>query len=72
MKAPLLIVSGGDDNIVPPNQAHLMADKIKAKGGIVDLAVYTGEGHVSSKGTTLEDMEVRREAWFRKYLVGEL
>jgi dipeptidyl aminopeptidase/acylaminoacyl peptidase len=66
----MLILSGADDNIVPPNQAHMLADKIRANGGIVDLAIYPGEGHVFAKGTTLEDMEVRREAWFRKYLVG--
>ena len=72
IKAPMLILSGADDNIVPPNQAQMMADKIRKNGGTVELAIYPGEGHVFSKGTTLEDMEVRREAWFRKYLVGEV
>ena len=72
IKAPLLILSGADDNVVPPNQAHLMADKIRASGqSPVEVKVYEGEGHIFSKASTLKDMEVRREAWFRKYLVGE-
>jgi dipeptidyl aminopeptidase/acylaminoacyl peptidase len=70
--APMLILSGADDNIVPPNQAHMLADKIRAGGGTVEVAVYPGEGHIFGKGTTLHDMEVRREKWFRKYLVGEV
>jgi dipeptidyl aminopeptidase/acylaminoacyl peptidase len=68
----MLILSGEDDNICPPNQSQLMADRIKSNGGTVELATYPGEGHVFAKGTTLEDMEVRREKWFRKYLVGDV
>jgi dipeptidyl aminopeptidase/acylaminoacyl peptidase len=69
IKAPMLILSGEVDEIVPPNQAHLMAEKIKTGGGTVEVRVYEGEGHNFVKGSTLEDMEIRREAWFRKYLV---
>ena len=69
IKAPMLILSGEVDGIVPPNQAHLMADKIKKGGGIVEVRVYEGEGHIFQKGSSLKDMEIRREAWFRKYLV---
>jgi hypothetical protein len=29
MKAPILILSGEVNEIVPPNQAHLMAEKIQ-------------------------------------------
>jgi dipeptidyl aminopeptidase/acylaminoacyl peptidase len=72
IKAPMLILSGADDNIVPPNQAHMLADKIRSSGGTVEVAVYPGEGHIFSKGSTLEDMEVRRESWFRMFLVGEV
>ena len=76
LKAPLLILSGAVDNIVPPNQAQLMADRINKEGEgdggrTVELKIYEGEGHVFAKGSTLEDMEVRRERWFRRWLVGE-
>ena len=69
IKAPMLILSGEVDEIVPPNQAHLMAEKIQKGGGTVEVRVYGGEGHMFQKGSSLKDMEVRREAWFRKYLV---
>ena len=69
IKAPMLILSGGADQVVPPNQANLMADKIRQGGGAVELKVYEGEGHIFVKGETLQDMEVRRERWFRKYLL---
>ena len=60
-----------------------MADKIRsaAEGSgsegektserVVELKIYEGEGHVFAKGSTLEDMEVRRERWFRRWLVGD-
>lgn len=72
IKAPLLILSGAADNIVPPNQAYMMADKVRAGGkSTVEVKVYDGEGHNFAQGSTLKDMEVRQEKWFRKYLVGE-
>jgi dipeptidyl aminopeptidase/acylaminoacyl peptidase len=53
-----------------------MADRINKEGDgdggrTVELKIYEGEGHVFAKGTTLEDMEVRRERWFRRWLVGD-
>ena len=63
---------GGDaDPICPPNQNTLLADKVKESGTVVKLKLYEGEGHIFVKDSTLKDMEVRREAWFRKYLVDE-
>lgn len=69
IKAPILILSGGVDEIMPPNQANLMAEKFKTVGATVEVCAYEGEGHNFVKGSTLKDMEIRREAWFRKYLV---
>jgi hypothetical protein len=63
----MLILSGEVD--VPSNRARLMAETIKTLEGTVEVCVYEGEGHNFMKGATLEDMEIRREAWFRKYLV---
>jgi dipeptidyl aminopeptidase/acylaminoacyl peptidase len=69
IEAPMLILSGEVDEIVLPNQANLMAEKVKKGGSIVDAFVYESEGHNFVNGSTLKDMEIRREAWFRKYLV---
>ena len=72
IKAPILIMGGDIDPICPPNQQTMLAEKIKESGTTVELRMYEGEGHIFTKGTTLKDMEVKREAWFRKYLVDEV
>ena len=47
-----------------------MAEKIERGGCTVEVHVYEGEGHIVQKGSSLKDMEVRCEAWFRKYCGG--
>lgn len=43
--APVVIVQGSDDAVVPMNQATMLADALRAKGLPVALVVYDGEGH---------------------------
>ena len=43
--APLLILQGADDPIVPPNQAHMIRDALKARGTPVAYIEFPGEGH---------------------------
>jgi dipeptidyl aminopeptidase/acylaminoacyl peptidase len=43
--APLLILQGAEDPIVPPNQAHMIRDALKAKGTPVAYVEFAGEGH---------------------------
>jgi dipeptidyl aminopeptidase/acylaminoacyl peptidase len=43
--APLLILQGAEDPIVPPNQAHMIRDALKAKGTPVAYIEFAGEGH---------------------------
>jgi dipeptidyl aminopeptidase/acylaminoacyl peptidase len=43
--APLLILQGADDPIVPPNQAHMIRDALKARGTPVAYIEFAGEGH---------------------------
>ena len=69
IKAPMLIIGGKDDPICPPNQNEMLEAKIKEFGTPVEIALYDGEGHMYTKGSTLKDVEIRRERWFRKYLV---
>ena len=42
---PLLLVTGADDDVVPPVQSVAMADAARAAGDDVTLAVVPGEGH---------------------------
>ncbi|HEY3799361.1 MAG TPA: prolyl oligopeptidase family serine peptidase [Caulobacteraceae bacterium] len=43
--APLIILQGAEDPIVPPNQAHMIRDALKAKGVPVAYLEFAGEGH---------------------------
>lgn len=43
--APLLILQGAEDPIVPPNQAHMIRDALRAKKVPVAYIEFAGEGH---------------------------
>ena len=43
--APLIILQGSEDPVVPPNQAHMIRDALKAKGTPVAYLEFPGEGH---------------------------
>jgi dipeptidyl aminopeptidase/acylaminoacyl peptidase len=66
--APLFIINGFDDAIMPPNQARQLAKMIDITETPMELVIYGGEGHIFSKGSSVEDIERRRSAWFEKYL----
>jgi dipeptidyl aminopeptidase/acylaminoacyl peptidase len=45
LSAPILLLQGADDQVVPLNQAETMAAAARAKGLPVALVVFPGEGH---------------------------
>ncbi|KAI0357745.1 alpha/beta-hydrolase [Trametes cingulata] len=45
IKAPLLVLQGSVDAVVPPNQAEAIVSNIKQRGGRVEYIVFDGEGH---------------------------
>lgn len=45
LATPLLLLQGAEDKVVPPDQARLMADAVRAKGVPVALLEFPGEGH---------------------------
>ncbi|KAI0752561.1 alpha/beta-hydrolase [Daedaleopsis nitida] len=45
IKAPLLVLQGSEDAVVPPNQAEGIVETIKKQGGRVEYIVFEGEGH---------------------------
>lgn len=63
----MLSLSGEVD--IPSNRARLIAETIKTLEGTVEVCIYERESHNFIKGATLQGVEVRREAWFQKYLV---
>jgi dipeptidyl aminopeptidase/acylaminoacyl peptidase len=43
--APLIILQGAEDPVVPPNQAHMIRDALRARGVPVAYLEFPGEGH---------------------------
>ncbi|KAH7029055.1 putative dipeptidyl peptidase IV [Microdochium trichocladiopsis] len=67
--APLLILHGDEDNVVPISQAYTMYDDIKKRGGEVKLVKFEGEGHGFRKGENLITGQTEEEEWWKKTLV---
>jgi dipeptidyl aminopeptidase/acylaminoacyl peptidase len=53
LSAPILLLQGLDDKVVPPNQAELMAAAARAKGLPVALILFEGEGHGFRRAETI-------------------
>ena len=53
LSAPILLLQGRDDKVVPPNQAEEMADAARAKGLPVALLMFAGEGHGFRRSETI-------------------
>jgi dipeptidyl aminopeptidase/acylaminoacyl peptidase len=50
--APVLLVHGKDDTVVPFNQSQMMADALKKAGKQVDFVILNHEDHWLSRGET--------------------
>ena len=61
LSCPVVLFQGLEDRVVPPNQAKMMADALRAKGLPVALVLYEGEQH-----------GFRRAENIRRSLEGEL
>ena len=53
LSAPILLLQGLDDLVVPPNQAEEMAEAARAKGLPVALIMFAGEGHGFRRAETI-------------------
>jgi dipeptidyl aminopeptidase/acylaminoacyl peptidase len=45
IKAPLLLLAGGNDPRCPKEEAQQVVDAVKKRNGVVDMKVYENEGH---------------------------
>ena len=59
LNAPMLILQGEDDPVVPPSQAREMYNAVLAKGLDADLVMYPGEGHGFRQPDTIQDAYTR-------------
>ncbi|PZN93369.1 MAG: peptidase S9 [Alphaproteobacteria bacterium] len=56
VKAPVLLIHGKDDTVVPFEQSRVMADAMKRAGGNVELVTLAAEDHWLSRGPTRVQM----------------
>jgi len=54
LSSAMILFQGMDDKVVPPNQAFMMADAVRAKGLPVALLTFEGEGHGFRKAVTIQ------------------
>jgi dipeptidyl aminopeptidase/acylaminoacyl peptidase len=69
IEAPLLILQGRADKVVPPAQSQAIADRLRALGRTVELQLYDDEGHGWLRPETLEDELTRTEAFLRRHVL---
>src|ERR671932_1144486 len=53
LSAPLLLLQGLDDKIVPPSQAEVMIEALERKGIPYAYVAFEGEGHGFRKAETI-------------------
>jgi dipeptidyl aminopeptidase/acylaminoacyl peptidase len=54
VSAPILLLQGNDDKVVPPKQAEMMADAARQKGLPVAMIMFEGEGHGFRRAETIK------------------
>lgn len=53
LSSPLILFQGLEDRVVPPEQARLMAEAVRAKGSPVALLTFAGEQHGFRRAETI-------------------
>jgi dipeptidyl aminopeptidase/acylaminoacyl peptidase len=71
IKAPLLLLAGGNDPRCPHTEAEQVAAAIKKRNGVVELKVYENEGHGFAKIENQIDAITRIADFLKKYVPPE-
>jgi len=66
--SPLLILQGEIDRVVPKEQAELIVEKVKEKGGVIDYKLYEGEGHGWRQEKNIKDALEAELGFYSKVL----
>ncbi|KAI0746910.1 Alpha/Beta hydrolase protein [Daedaleopsis nitida] len=70
IRAPLLILQGANDTVVPVEQAVTMYETVKRNGVHSDLRVFDGEGHGWRQAKTVREALEKEVAWYQNILNG--
>jgi dipeptidyl aminopeptidase/acylaminoacyl peptidase len=66
---PVLVLQGAEDRVVPPAQAQLMVDAMRAAGTTVEHHVYEGEGHGFRQPEAVADSLDRIDAFLTRWVL---
>ncbi len=69
IEAPLLILQGADDVVVPPAQSHAIAERLERLGRPVELHLFEGEGHGWTRPATVVEELGRIESFLRRHVL---
>lgn len=67
--APLLVLQGSDDPVVPCSQSRAITERLRALGRTVELQVYEGEGHGWGRPETVVDELARTTSFLRRHVL---
>ncbi|MGN7930562.1 S9 family peptidase [Sphingopyxis sp. 22461] len=68
VRAPLLVLHGENDPLVPAIEARQVVDVLRRQGSAVDAHFYPGEGHGFAKRENQIDVLERTIAWFDRHM----
>ncbi|KAJ5833673.1 alpha/beta-hydrolase [Penicillium riverlandense] len=68
MKAPLLLLQGTEDVVVPVAQARMMASAMLEQGRVAEVVEFEGEGHGWIGQKAICESLKRKEGWWTRYL----
>ncbi|CAG8929365.1 unnamed protein product [Penicillium salamii] len=68
MKAPLLLLQGTTDMVVPVAQARIMADAMRLEGRVAEVVEFEGEGHGWIGQKAVYESLQRKGDWWVRYL----
>jgi dipeptidyl aminopeptidase/acylaminoacyl peptidase len=66
VQAPVLLLHGKDDTVVPLEQSYMMSAALKAAGKPVELQVFDGTDHWLTRGDTRLEMLKATVAFLEK------
>jgi dipeptidyl aminopeptidase/acylaminoacyl peptidase len=66
---PVAIFQGGEDKVVPPNQAEMMVDVLEQRGVPHEYHLYEEEGHGWRRAETIEQFYEAALAFLKQYVI---
>ena len=69
LSCPIIFFQGLEDKIVPPNQAEMMVEALKAKGLPVEYVPFEGEQHGFRRAENIKRAVELEVDFYRKYLL---